>query len=173
MKDRINPLLQPFATPWQTPPFESIRTEDYEPAFLQAIPEALQEIGEIANSPEKPDFPNTIAALDRAGDLLNTVSAVFFNLNSACTDPLMQKTAQEISPRLTDFGNSIYMNPKLFQRVKTVYENTPGESLTPEQHTLLEGTWKSFIRGGANLTGEAQDKFREITTELSRLSLQF
>ena len=91
MKDRINPLLQPFATPWQTPPFESIRTEDYEPAFLQAIPEALQEIGEIANSPEKPDFQNTIAALDRAGDLLNTVSAVFFNLNSACTDPLMQK----------------------------------------------------------------------------------
>ncbi len=173
MKNRIRPLLQPFATPWQTPPFESIRTEDYEPAFLQAIPEALQEIGEIANSPEKPDFQNTIAALDRAGDLLNTVSAVFFNLNSACTDPLMQKTAQEISPRLTDFGNSIYMNPKLFQRVKTVYENTPGESLTPEQRTLLEDTWKSFIRGGANLTGEAQDRFREITTELSRLSLQF
>lgn len=173
MKNIENPLLQPFATPRQTPPFETIRTEDYEPAFLFAIQEALREIGDIADSPQEPDFQNTIAALDCAGELLNTVSAVFFNLNSACTNSLMQKTAQKISPQLTDFSNSIYMNPKLFQKVKRVYENTRRESLTPEQKTLLEDTWKSFVRGGANLSGEAQDRFKEITTELSRLSLQF
>ena len=173
MKNRVNPLLESFTTPWQTPPFDSIKTEDYEPAFRHAIPEALHAIEEIANSPQEPDFQNTIAALDYAGEALNTVSAIFFNLNSACKDALMKETAQKVSPQLTDFGNSIYMNPRLFQRVKSVYENTPRESLTPEQRTLLEDTWKSFIRGGANLTGNAQKRFREITSELSRLSLQF
>lgn len=173
MKNRVNPLLVSFATPWQTPPFEAIKTEDYEPAFLHAIPEALKEVEEIANSLEEPDFQNTIAALERSGEVLSTISAIFFNLNSACTDALMQETAQKVSPQLADFGNSIYMNPRLFQRVKSVYENTLRESLTPEQRTLLEDTWKSFVRGGANLSGNAQARFREITSELSRLSLQF
>lgn len=86
MKNRVNPLLESFTTPWQTPPFDSIKTEDYEPAFRHAIPEALHAIEEIANSPQEPDFQNTIAALDYAGEALNTVSAIFFNLNSACTD---------------------------------------------------------------------------------------
>lgn len=173
MKNIENPLLLPFTTPYQTPPFGEIDTKDYEPAFQYAIKEALQEIENIAHSAQEPDFQNTIAALDYAGESLNTISALFFNLNSACTDSLMQKTAQKISPQLTDFSNNIYMNSKLFERVKAVYENSSPHSLTPEQQTLLEDTWKSFIRGGANLSGEAQEKFRQITTELSRLSLQF
>lgn len=173
MKNIENPLLKSFPTPYQTPPFGEISTEDYEPAFQKALKEALQEIERIANSSEEPDFQNTVAALDYAGETLNTVSAIFFNLNSACTDPLMQKTAQKISPLLTDFSNNVYMNARLFNRVKAVYEHTPHASLTAEQLTLLEDTWKAFIRGGAGLSEDAQERFRSITTELSRLSLQF
>ncbi|WP_251620783.1 M3 family metallopeptidase [Odoribacter lunatus] len=173
MNNITNPLLKSFDTPYQTPPFESIQMTDYKPAFKKAIAQALQEIEAIANSTKAPDFQNTIAALDYAGSTLNTISSIFFNLNSACTSPDMQKTAQEVSPLLTDFANNIYMNSMLFQRVKSVYLHTPRTNLTAEEQTLLEDTWKSFIRGGADLEGKAQERFREITTELSRLSLQF
>lgn len=173
MENIQNPLLQKFTTPHQTPPFEQIRSEDYEPAFRTTIRQALEETEAIAVSGESPDFENTIAALDYAGEQLNLISAIFFNLNSACTNPQMQKIAQKISPLLTEFSNSIYMNPQLFKRVKEVYENTSRSSLTAEQNTLLEDTWKSFVRGGAALSAEQQEKFRQLTTELSRLSLQF
>lgn len=167
-----NPLSEPFATPHQVPPFHRIQLEDYLPAFEQAMTEAREDIRKIAENTEQADFENTIAALDRAGEQLNIISSVFFNLNSACTNEEMQKMAQQISPRLTEYSNSIYMNTQLFQRVKQVHE-TPDPSLTAEQRTLLEDTWKTFIKGGANLQGKAQQRFREISQELSRLSLRF
>ncbi|MDE5612350.1 MAG: M3 family peptidase, partial [Odoribacter sp.] len=168
-----NPLLSEFQTPHQTPPFDRIEIAHYEPAFDEAIAQARKEITDIVASAEEPEFENTIAALDRAGELLNTVSSVFFNLNSACTSEAMQEIAQRISPKLTEYSNSIYMNPDLFQRVKQVYDRREQLGLTPEQSTLLEDTWKAFVKGGANLTGDARKRFQEITTELSRLSLKF
>lgn len=172
-KQEKNPLLEDFKTPHATPPFEEIQTKDYLPAFDQAIAAARQEIRSIAESSEQPSFENTIVALDAAGEKLNTISAIFFNLNSANTNAEMQKIAQEVSPKLTEFGNSIYMNPQLFKRVKQVYDKRAQLSLLPEQLTLLDKTWKSFVNGGANLEGEAKERFKEINIELSKLSLQF
>ncbi|GKI20921.1 dipeptidyl carboxypeptidase II [Odoribacter laneus] len=172
-KQEKNPLLEDFNTPHATPPFEQIQTKDYLPAFDQAIAAAQQEIQSLANSSDEPDFENTIVALDAAGEKLNTISAIFFNLNSAHTNAEMQKIAQEVSPKLTEFGNSIYMNPQLFKRVKYVYDKREQLSLLPEQSTLLDKTWKSFVNGGANLEGDAKERFKEISIELSKLSLQF
>ena len=172
-KQAGNPLLEHFTTPHQTPPFDRIETRHYEPAFDRAIEEAKQEIKAISTSAEAPDFENTIVALDQAGEKLSTISSIFFNLNSACTNEEMQQIAQRISPKLTEYGNSVYMNPELFARVKKVYESRDRQSLTPEQSTLLEDTWKSFIKGGANLESAAQKRFQEIAMELSQLGLKF
>ncbi|CCZ10863.1 M3 family metallopeptidase [Culturomica sp.] len=168
-----NPLLKDFTTPHHTPPFDLIKTGDYIPAFDVSIEAAKKEIEQIASSAEAPDFQNTIVALDAAGEKLGRVSAIFFNLNSANTNDEMQKIAQEVSPKLTEFSNSIYMNPQLFERVKQVYENKANLNLNPEQTTLLEDTWKSFINGGANLEGEAKERFKAISMELSGLGLKF
>lgn len=172
-KAEKNPLIKEFDTPHQTPPFDRIKTIDYEPAFDQAIALARQDIEAIIDNKSIPDFENTIAALDRAGEKLNTISAIFFNLNSACTNENMQQIAQKVSPRLTEYSNSIYMNPRLFERIKRVYESKEQFQLTPEQHTLLEDTWKAFIKGGANLEGNNKKRFKEITMELSQLGLKF
>lgn len=172
-KKEGNPLLESFQTPHQTPPFDKIHTKHYVPAFGQAITEARQEIDNLSNSKAKPDFENTIVALDQAGEKLSYISSIFFNLNSACTNDEMQQIAQQVSPQLTEYSNSVYMNPKLFNRVKEVYQQKDQLNLTPEQSTLLEDTWRSFINGGANLEGEARERFREISIELSRLGLKF
>lgn len=172
-KEKQNPLLENFNAPHQTPPFDRIETGHYGPAFEQAIRAARQEIEAITTSPAEPGFENTIAALDQAGEKLNEVSSVFFNLNSACTNDQMQHIAQEVSPKLTEYGNSIFMNPRLFERVKRVYDSKPELPLTPEQLTLLENTWKNFIKGGANLIGKEKERFKEISMELSRLGLKF
>lgn len=172
-KDEKNPLLEPFQSPHHTPPFDRIRIGHYEPAFEQSIAGAKAEIEAIAHDTETPDFANTIEALDQAGCQLSKISSIFFNLNSACTNEEMQQIAQRISPALTEYSNSIYMNPQLFARVKQVYEDRENLPLTPEQHTLLEDTWKAFVRGGANLDSEGQKRFGEINMELSRAALKF
>nr|WP_231932232.1 MULTISPECIES: M3 family metallopeptidase [Butyricimonas] len=172
-KTEQNPLLTDFATPHQTPPFDKIKAEHYEPAFDAAIEEAQREIDLIANSKETPTFDNTIAALDGAGKRLGDVAGIFFNLNACLTDSVMQDIAQNVSPKLTAYSNAIYMNPALFTRVKQVHEQKEGLNLTTEQATLLENTWKSFIDGGANLEGDAKERFKEISVELSKLSLTF
>lgn len=170
---RQNPLLETYDTPYHTPPFTKIQLCDYEPAFQQAIKEARQEIEAIIENPEVPSFANTIEALDAGGERLNSISSIFFNLNSACTNDEMQAIAQRVSPLLTEYSNSITMNPELFQRIKNVYDNCDRQQLTPEQNTLLDDTYRMFVKGGANLQGEAQQRFREISMELSRLSLKF
>ena len=132
-----NPLLAPFDTPYQTPPFHAIRLEHYEPAFHAAISQARQEIENIAANPEPPTFANTIEALDSAGERLDTISSIFFNLNSACTSGEMQQIAQRVSPLLSEHANSITLDRRLFRRVHEVYGRRDELPLTPEQATLL------------------------------------
>lgn len=172
-KTEENPLLEDFNTPHKTPPFDRIKITHYEPAFEKAIAEARKETGQIADATTIPDFENTIVSLDKAGEKLNDISSIFFNLNSACTNEEMQQIAQKVSPLLTEYSNSVYMNPKLFNRVKQVYENRNNLTLTPEQATLLEDTWKAFIKGGANLEGAEKERYKEISMELSKLGLKF
>ncbi len=166
-----NPLLMKWDTPYQTPPFDKIKIEDYLPAFKEAIEMAKKEVATIANVKTLPTFENTIAALDRAGEMVNRISGVFFNLLSANTSPEMQKIAQEISPMLTEYGNDISMNPALFARVKAVHEN-PGK-LTQEQEMLLDKTYKSFVRSGANLSEKDKEEYRKLSMQLSKLTLTF
>ena len=165
----MNPLLTPF----DTAPFSKIKNEHFKPAFLQAIEDARLEIDAIANSKEAPTFENTVAALDFAGQQLDRVSGVFFNLNSAETNQEIQKIAQEISPLLSEFSNDITLNEDLFKRVKTVYDQRNDLELTTEEQTLLDKKYKSFSRNGANLPLDKKKRLREIDAELSKLKLQF
>ncbi|MDO6602907.1 M3 family metallopeptidase [Arenibacter palladensis] len=165
----MNPLLTPF----DTAPFSKIKNEHFKPAFLKAIEDARLEIDAIANSKETPTFENTVAALDFAGQQLDRVSSVFFNLNSAETNPEIQKIAQEVSPLLSEFSNDITLNEDLFKRVKTVYDQRNDLELTTEEQTLLDKKYKSFSRNGANLPLDKKKRLREIDAELSKLKLQF
>jgi peptidyl-dipeptidase Dcp len=166
-------LTHHFNTKYNTAPFSKIKNEDYLPAFLKGIELAKAEIDGIVNNPIQPTFENTIEALDYSGAILDRISSVFFNLNSAETSDEMQKIAQEVSPLLSEFGNDIRLNADLFARVKTVYEQREKLNLNPEQTTLLDKKYKSFARNGANLSEDKKNQLREIDKELSKLSLQF
>ena len=168
-----NPLLEEFNTPHQTAPFKEIKNEHFIPAFQESIKQGETEIESIANNQAAPTFENTVVALDMAGKLLNRTAGIFFNLMSAETNDDLQKIAQEVSPMLTKFQNDITLNPVLFEKVKTVYAQKEKLGLNAEQQTLLENSYVNFIRQGANLTDEQKEKFREISTELSKLSLKF
>ncbi|WP_278036395.1 M3 family metallopeptidase [Flavobacterium nitratireducens] len=166
-------LTKHFDTKHNTAPFSQIKNEDYFPAFQEGIALAKAEIEAIVNNPEAPTFENTIEAMDYSGEVLDRLSSIFFNLNSAETNEEMQKIAQEVSPLLSEFSNDITLNPELFARIKTVYEQKESLNLTPEQSTLLDKKYKSFSRNGANLAEEQKNQLREIDKELSKLSLQF
>lgn len=166
-----NPLLMNWDTPYETPPFDLIKDEHYLPAFKYALKVAKEEIRRIEQTKQFPTFRNTIEALDASGSLLNKISGIFFNMNYCNTTPELQKLAREISPMLTEYSNDIYLSAPLFSRVKRVYEN-PGE-LTTEQAMLLDKTYKAFIKSGANLSPQDKETFREISVELSKLSLLF
>jgi peptidyl-dipeptidase Dcp len=166
-------LTQYFNTKHNTAPFSQIKIEDYVPAFNEGIALAKAEIDAIVNNPEAPTFENTVVAMDFAGDILDRLSSIFFNLNSAETNDEMQKIAQEVSPLLSEFGNDITLNAALFAKIKAVYDQKETLNLNPEQTTLLDKKYKSFSRNGANLPEDKKDKLREIDKELSKLSLQF
>ena len=166
-------LTHHFNTKYNTAPFSKIKNEDFLPAFIKGIELAKAEIDAIVRNPIKPTFENTIEALAFSGDLLDRISSIFFNLNSAETNDEIQKIAQEVSPLLSEFGNDVRLNPDLFARVKTVYEQRDKLNLNPEQTTLLEKKYKSFSRNGANLPEDKKNQLREIDKELSKLSLQF
>jgi peptidyl-dipeptidase Dcp len=170
---RNNPLLQEWTTPFGIPPFDLIRPEHFKPAVEEAIAIARKEIEDIVGCPEKPDFHNTVEALENAGTLLNRITPVLFNLNSSDTTPELQEAAREVSPVLTAFGNDISLNPDLFARVKSVYERRDSQGLNGEELILLDRKYKGFVRGGAGLSDEAKELFRAITIELSTLSLRF
>ena len=166
-------LTHHFNTKYNTAPFSKIKNEDFLPAFIKGIELAKAEIDAIVRNPIKPTFENTIEALAFSGDLLDRISSIFFNLNSAETNDEIQKIAQEVSPLLSEFGNDVRLNPDLFARVKTVYEQRDKLNLNPEQTTLLDKKYKSFSRNGANLPEDKKNQLREIDKELSKLSLQF
>ncbi len=169
-----NILLQSaFATVHESIPFDKIKNADYLPGIKTAIKLGKQDIENIVNNPEKASFENTIAALDHAGQQLDIISNVFFNLLSAESDDEMQKIAQELSPLITEFHNDIMLNEILFQRVKTIHDSKGSLNLKPEQLLLLEDTYRSFVRNGALLKNEEQNRYREISTQLGQLSLQF
>ncbi len=169
MKNSENILLQSF----DIAPFNAIQNEDYKPAIEAAIAQARQEIDFITNNPEPATFENTIAALDYAGYQLDRVTSIFFNLNSAETNETIQKTAQEVSPLLSEFSNDITLNEALFKRVKNVYDSRESLELTREEEVLLDKRYKGFSRNGANLAEDKKARLREIDTELSKLSLTF
>ncbi|WP_264553373.1 M3 family metallopeptidase [Flavobacterium sp. N2038] len=166
-------LTQYFNTKHNTAPFSQIKIEDYVPAFNEGIALAKAEIDAIVNNSDAPTFENTIVAMDFSGDILDRLSSIFFNLNSAETNDEMQKIAQEVSPLLSEFGNDIRLNAELFAKVKAVYDQKESLNLNPEQTTLLDKKYKSFSRNGANLPEDKKDQLREIDKELSKLSLQF
>ena len=169
----MNILLEDFNTPFGTIPFHQIQIEDFLPGLQQAIAIGKQEINQVKNNPAAPSFENTIEALERSGELVNRISRIFFNLNAAETNPEIQKLAKEISPLLTAFGNDIILDEVLFQKIKTVYDQGLTRELNPEQATLLENTYKSFVRNGANLKKADKDQLRKIDTQLAQLSLEF
>uniref|UniRef100_UPI0040573862 M3 family metallopeptidase n=1 Tax=Alistipes sp. TaxID=1872444 RepID=UPI0040573862 len=170
--DTTNPLLAEWNTPYQTPPFEQIKLEHFEPAFEQAIAASRAELEAIINNPEKPTFYNTVVALERQGELLNRVAGVFFCLMGTDTSDEMEQIAQRIQPKLVALQNDASLNPVLFERVKAVYEH-PGWGLTKADKVLLENTYKGFVRGGAALSDADKELYRQYSTELSSASLIF
>ena len=168
-----NPLVEEWNTPYQTPPFSEIEYAHYEPAIDYAIELNRAEIEAIVNNPEAPTFENTIVAMEQSGKLLNRATGVFFCINGCMTSPEMQQIALNITPKLTELGNDISLNPALFERVKVVYNQRKKLKLDQEDMTLLENTYKSFARSGALLEGEDKELYRQYSSELSQLTLQF
>jgi len=168
-----NPFFTEYKTPFQVPPFEKIKIEHYVPAFKEGMNQQKEEIDAIVSKKEAPNFNNTIEALEYSGELLNKVSEVFYNMNSAYTNPEIQAIAKDVAPMLSKHSDDIMLNPELFARVKEVYQKKNEFQLNSEQMRLLEETYKSFIRSGANLSLEQQDELRKINQELSVLTLKF
>lgn len=160
-------------TDFDLAPFSKIKNSDYEPAFDQAIAETKEEIQQIIDQKEEANFENTLEAMAYSGMRLDRISNVFFNLNSAETSEELQKIAQKVAPKLSAFSNDVSLNSDLFARVKKVYETVDKATLTSEQSTLLEKTYKSFVRNGALLNEDQKKQLREIDAELAVLTLKF
>ena len=169
----VNPLLVESTAPHGAPQFTQITNEHYKPAFEQAVREARADIAAIVGNAQAPTFANTIEALEFSGRRLDRISNIFFNLNEAHTNDTMQALALELSPMLTEFSNDVSLDPKLFARVKAVYDRRESLGLNAEQRRLLEKTYKGFARSGAALSDEDKKIYRELTARLSELSLQF
>lgn len=169
--NKMNPLLTDSTLPYGAPQFDKIKTEHYLPAFEQAITEAKAEIDAIVNNPDAPTFENTIAALDEAGGRLNDAAGIFYNLMEADTNDQMQDIAEKVSPMMTEYSMYVSLNEPLFARVKAVQESAEG--LEPDQARLLEKTWKSFVRSGANLGAEDKETYSKLSEQLSLLTLQY
>ena len=172
MGQNTNPLLQEWNTPHQTPPFSRIRNEHYAPAVRTAIKEAEKNIRSIVRQKEAPTFENTVVAMQTASEKLDRITNVMFNLNECNTNPELQNIVMKLTPELTRFSNRVNMDEKLFERVKAVYEQRDKLNLTTEQRTLLEDTYKGFVRNGVNLTGQDRKVFAKNSERLSQLSQQ-
>ncbi len=169
----MNILNTRFTTKYTTAPFSKISPNDYIPAIEAEIARSKEEINLITSNKNSPTFENTIEKLEYSGQQLDRITSIFFNLNSAETNETIQKLAQEISPKLTEFSNDITLNKALFKRVKYVYDQKENLTLTTEQKTLLDKKFKSFSRNGANLPEDKKEQLREIDKKLSKLSLTF
>ena len=168
-----NPFFETYKTPHQTIPFKEIKTEHFLPAFEVAMKKHSEEVDAIINNPQVPTFENTIEALEHTGTLLTKVSSPFYNLLSSETTDELQDLAEKISPLVTEHSNSIRLNEKLFARVKAVYLQKDNLKLSPEQKMLLKDTYEGFTNNGANLSDADKTIYRELSKDLSLLSLQY
>ena len=173
MTETQNPFFENIHTPHDTVPFDRIAVEHYAPAIRRGIECQNEEIDTIVNNLESANFHNTILALEKSGQLLHRVEVVFDNLLNAETNDAMQELAKELMPLLSEHANNITLNERLFERVKTAYEHRNDEPLTAEQRKLTEDTYEGFVRSGANLQGANKEKYRELSRQLSLLTLQF
>lgn len=171
--EQKNPFFETYTTPYGAPPFDKIKVEHYMPAFLEGMAQQKAEIDAIVNNTEAPTFANTIEALEYSGSLLDKVTYVFFNVYMADGNDEMGKIAEEVSPLLSEQTDYIMLNEGLFERVKAVYEAKETLNLNKEQAKLLEETYKSFVRGGANLNKEQKAELSRINKELGLAELQF
>lgn len=169
----INPFFLEYTTPFQVPPFDKIKTEDFLPAVEEGMKQQQNAIVVICSAEDAPTFQNTVEALETSGDLLTRVCSVFFNLASANTSPEIEQLSQVIAPKLSGHGDDIYLNADLFEKIKAINDQQESLNLSQEQKRLLEKTYKAFVRSGANLNAEQQVKMREINKELSLLTVQF
>ncbi|HEX7034148.1 MAG TPA: M3 family metallopeptidase [Pseudomonadales bacterium] len=168
-----NPLLQPSPLPYQLPPFDRIEDGHFLPAFEAGMAQHREEIEAIANDPAPPTFENTIVAMERAGATLNRTSAVFYNLTASNTNPTLDEVQSEIAPRLSEHRDSIFLNPALFERVRTLYERRQALELDAEAERLLERYYTEFVRAGALLDEAHQARLRELNKRLSTLTTEF
>ena len=168
-----NPFFSEFKTEFGAPPFDKIKIEHYEPAFKKGIEEQNQNIQAIIDNKQEPDFENTIVALDNSEPILSRVSAIFFNMTDAETTDELTQLSIKIAPVLSEHNDNIYLNQALFKKVNAVYQKKETAKLTTEQSRLLDETYKSFVRSGANLDNQKQARLREINKELSTLGITF
>jgi peptidyl-dipeptidase Dcp len=171
--EQSNPFFSDYNTPYGIPPFEKIKKAHYLPAFEHGIKLNRAEINAIANNNEAPTFENTIEAMEKSGDFLTKVSNVFFGLTGSMSDDEMRAIAKEISPKLSALSDDIALNEALFARVKAIYDKKEQLNLRVDQQTLLDTTYKSFARGGANLNDADKAKLRELNAKIAKLSLKF
>lgn len=173
--DTSNPFLSEFETPYGTPDFDRIKVEHYEPAFLKGIKQQNEEIKAIVENPDEPTFENTIVALDNSGEILARVSGVFFALTEADTNDEMMALEAKIAPMLSEHSDNIFLNQELYKRVAAVHaqEEAGKIQLTTEQHYLLDKYYKEFVRSGAGLDAQKQERLREINKQLSTLTIEF
>ena len=168
-----NPFMSEYKTPFQVPPFDKIETGDYMHAFLAGMKIQDSEIETIVNNPDAPNFVNTIDAFDKSGKLLSNVSKVFFNITEANTNPEIQKVARDLDPLLSKHSDDIFMNQRLFEKIKKVYETRKTMNLDPQQIRVVEKYYRDFERRGANLPVDKQEELRKVNAELSMLALTF
>ncbi len=174
LSDDNNPLLQEWRSPYGTPPFSRIATAHYLPALRTAMAMAREELHHIVTNGEPPSFANTIEALERVGRPLNRITALLFNLDECLTNEALSEVVMTVTPELTRFNNSIWMDELLFARVKAVYDAEYGNSnLTAEQRMLLEKSYNAFVRNGVNLSPHDKEEYRTLSEELAQLSVQF
>ncbi len=172
-QDKTNPFFIEWKTPFKTPPFELIKNEHFKPAFIEAMKIQKEEVDAIVSNPEEPTFENTIDALENSGKLLSKIGGVFYHLTSANTNPELQKIYSEVAPMLSQHGDDINMNPKLFERIKKLYAKKISLNLTDEQKTLLDKLYRDFVKSGANLNHDDKAKLRKLNEELTMASLKF
>src|SRR5436190_18324618 len=171
--DVANPFLAESTLPFHAPPFDKIKDSDYQPAIEAGMKDQLAEIENIANDPAPPSFANTLEAIERSGALLTRVTKVFFNLTTANTSETLQKIKSEEAPKLAAHSDSIFLNAKLFARVKAIYDQRDTSKLDPESRYLAERYYKTFVRSGALLSEADKETLRGLNQEEARLTTRF